>query len=188
MLNPDGACVRGLLLAAPPARRSLPSGSTRPLGRGTVNAEPGRLAAYADLVAALLDLRGSGPTRAFDAALTDAVASGTISDDLSRQLRWLQRAGERAIVEHAEAVLPPALVALQANATDQAIASMQPPAAPPVPAQSALPVEPIHDDEQDELDAVDEPEPAPVVQLESRRLLVAGLRPITDPAHRGTLP
>ncbi len=109
-----------------------------------MNAEPSRLAAYADLVAAVLDLRGCGPTQAFDAALNEAVAAGTISDDLARQLRWLQRAGERAIVEHAEAVLPPALVALQTNASDQAALPdgrrPWPRLARPTP---ALPVEPV---------------------------------------------
>lgn len=153
-----------------------------------MNAEPSRLAAYADLVAAVLDLRGGGPTQAFDAALNEAVAAGTISDDLARQLRWLQRAGERAIVEHAEAVLPPALVALQTNASDQTHSAMRPPVAPSFPASPTLPVEPARTDELDESESDDEPDPAPVVQLQSRRLLVAGLRPITDPLHRGTLP
>lgn len=139
-----------------------------------MNAEPGRLTAYADLVAAVLDLRGSGPTRAFDAALTEAVAAGSISDDLARRLRWLQRAGERAIVEHAEAVLPPALVALQANAAEQAL--------------TEPPVAPVWADEQHPAEVIDQPEPAPVRQLQPYRLLVAGLRPLPDPAHRGTLP
>ena len=82
-----------------------------------MDAEAGRRAAYADLVAAVLDLRSPEATRAFDAALSAAVAAGALPDDLARQLRWLQRQSERAVVEHAETVLPPALVALQRSIT-----------------------------------------------------------------------
>jgi len=146
-----------------------------------VNAEPGRLAAYADLVAAVLDLRSAGPRQAFDAALAEAVAAGTVGGDLARQLRQLQRASERAIVEHAEAVLPPALDALQANVS-QAVAASIPahqPSTAPQPADLG------HAPEREEPGQL---QPAPVVRLEARRLLVAGLRPIPDPVHRGTLP
>lgn len=139
-----------------------------------MNAEPGRLAAYADLIAAVLDLRGRGPTQAFDKAIAEALENDTISEDLARQLRWLQRASERAVVEHAEAVLPPALVALQATSYDPSVPAADPPFAPPV-------LEPAED-------VPLEPEPAPVVPLQARRLLVAGLRTLPDPAHRGTLP
>lgn len=146
-----------------------------------MTAEPGRVAAYADLVAAVLDLRGSGPTQAFDAALADALATGAISDDLARQLRWLQRVGERAIVEHAEAVLPPALVALQAIASHAGAA---------IDHQATPTTDRLADDLAQLTDLAEpvEPEPAPVVALEGRRVLVAGLRPLPDPAHRGTLP
>jgi hypothetical protein len=158
-----------------------------------VNAEPGRLAAYADLVAAVLDLRSSAPRQTFDAALAEAVAAGTISGDLARRLRQLQRASERAIVEHAEAVLPPALDALQTNVSqtvDPSTLAYQPDA-PTQPAELGGAPEPPENEEPAGLgdDAVDQPEEAaPVVQLEARRLLVAGLRTIPDPVHRGTLP
>ncbi len=169
-----------------------------------MNAEPGRVAAYADLVAAVLDLRSPGPRQAFDAALTEAVAAGTVSDELARQLRWLQRASERAIVEHAEAVLPPALDALQTNVSEApAPSALAPLAAASPPPQPAMPIpspdhasdhasDPVGDavgnERSAEPEEVDEPEAAPVVQLQARRLLVAGLRPLPDPAHRGTLP
>ena len=70
-----------------------------------------RLSAYADLVAAVLDLRSSAAREAFDEALATARDSGEIADNLARQLRWLQRQSERALVEHAESVLPAAMVA-----------------------------------------------------------------------------
>ncbi|MCZ3388336.1 MAG: hypothetical protein LH645_04285 [Actinomycetia bacterium] len=161
-----------------------------------MNAEPGRVAAYADLVAAVLDLRSPGPRQAFDAALSEAVAAGTVTDDLARQLRWLQRASERAIVEHAEAVLPPALNALQTtvssapapSALAPLVAAAQPPQ-PAMPTPSPDPVgEPASGTGSPEPEGLDAPEAAPVVQLQARRLLVAGLRPLPDPVHRGTLP
>lgn len=138
-----------------------------------MNAEPSRLAAYADLIAAVLDLRGSGATQAFDSAIAEALESGNISDDLARQLRWLQRASERAIVEHAEAVLPPALVALQPTSFSPTAPAAAPPFAPAL----------LDTAEDEQL----EQEQAPVVPLQARRLLVAGLRTLPDPAHRGTL-
>jgi hypothetical protein len=153
-----------------------------------VDAEAGRVAAYADLVAAVLDLRSPEASRAFDAALSAAVDAGALPDDLARQLRWLQRQSERALVEHAETVLPPALVALQRSITpldSPAFAeSGEQRAEPPVDQRA----EPDDEEDLDDFDGVAEPEPAPVVQLQARRLLVAGLRPLPDPAHRGTLP
>jgi hypothetical protein len=173
-----------------------------------VNAEPSRLAAYADLVAAVLDLRNPGPQQAFDAALGDAVAAGTVSADVARQLRWLQRASERAIVEQAESVLPPALDALQANVS----AAPSPEALAPLghaaeasPPRTALPETALPETALPETatpspagppgptgppgpEAFEEPDPATVIELPARRLLVAGLRPLPPPANRGTLP
>lgn len=163
--------------------------------------EAGRLAAYADLVAAVLDLRSPEVTRSFDAALFDAVADGVLPNDFARQLRWLQRESERAVVEQAETVLPPALVALQRSTTPSGPLTAEDPAEPPIeqrpdggpltPAAPAAPAAPADITELAELgdfDDVREPEAAAVVQLPARRLLVAGLRPLPDPAHRGTLP
>lgn len=171
-----------------PARRSLLMGSRRPPGRGTVNAEPGRLAAYTDLIGAVLDLRAPEPTQTFDAALADAVGAGRLAPELARELRWLQRQTERAIVEHAATVLPPALVALQTTETHHP--AQQPHSGSLVAPEPAEPYLDYLDDldESDETDELDELEAAPVVQLQSRRLLVAGLRPLPDPVHRGTLP
>lgn len=158
-----------------------------------MDAEAGRVAAYADLVAAVLDLRSPEASQAFDAALSAAVDAGALPDDLARQLRWLQRQSERALVEHAETVLPPALVALH-----RSIAPLSSPAAvdspgvaEPVDPPGEHHLEPDDEDELDDFNGIDETEPpesAPVVQLQARRLLVAGLRPLPDPAHRGTLP
>jgi hypothetical protein len=183
-----------------------------------VNAEPSRLAAYADLVAAVLDLRNPGPQQAFDAALGDAVAAGTVSADVARQLRWLQRASERAIVEQAESVLPPALDALQANVSaapsPEALAPLghAAEASPPRTAlpetalpETALPETALPETALSETatpspagppgptgppgpEAFEEPDPATVIELPARRLLVAGLRPLPPPANRGTLP
>ncbi len=150
-----------------------------------MSTDASRLAAYADLVAAVLDLRSSATRESFDEALAQALASGAIADDLARQLRWLQRQSERALVEHAESVLPPALVALDQSASGALAAPADVlPAARPTPPPPSTPAP-----EMDELS--DEPpddEPAAVVNLQSRRLLVAGLRPITDSTHRGVLP
>ena len=151
-----------------------------------MDADTGRRAAYADLVSAVLDLRSPEATAAFDAALSAAVASGSLSDEIARQLRWLQRQSERAVIEHAEAVLPPALVALQCSLTPLDSPTVAEPVGNPVEQPSEPPAEPSDEDEPDDFD--EEPEPAPVVHLQARRLLVAGLRPLPDPAHRGTLP
>jgi hypothetical protein len=166
-----------------------------------VDVEAGRAAAYSDLVAAVLDLRSPEATRAFDAALSAAVATGVLPEEIARQLRWLQRQSERAVIEHAETVLPPALVALQRSITPPGPCSTESLAEPlgeprpehgqQTPAQPAAPEEAADRADLGELgdvDEVEESEPAPVVQLQARRMLVAGLRPLPDPAHRGTLP
>lgn len=148
-----------------------------------MSSDASRLAAYADLVGAVLDLRSSATREAFDAALAEALTSGAIADDLARQLRLLQRQSERALVEHAEAVLPPSLVALDHSATDTIAASADiPPAERPAP-----PTTPAHPNDEASDESPDD-EPAAVVNLQARRLLVAGLRPIKDSTHRGGLP
>lgn len=143
-------------------------------------AEAGRVAAYADLVAAVLDLRSPEATTRFDQALTQASAEGQITPDLARQLRTLQRDAERSLVDHAAAVLPAALVAL-----DRSHGSSD----PGVAASASQPVEP--DGATPTTDSADEPlteaVPEPPADLTARRLLVAGLRPINDP-HHGSIP
>lgn len=181
MFNPFGAGSQGLALNCESERRSLLYGDHESGERGTMSTDAGRLAAYADLVAAVIDLRSPMTREAFDGALADAVASGALSDDLARQLRWLQRQNERAMVEHAESVLPPALVALDRSAADAPpvladVLQTAPPAVPPEVAPLATADDRVED------------EPAAVVNLQSRRLLVAGLRPITHSAHSGVVP
>ncbi len=150
-----------------------------------MNTDAGRLAAYADLVAAVLDLRSPGPAQEFDDALAQAVENGQLSDDVARQLRWLQRQCSRSIVEHAEAVLPAALVALDQS---RSAGGRHPVDEQPDATASASGARAVHEDES-EYDEVDDDEPAAVVNLQSRRLLVAGLRPLANPTpHRGTLP
>jgi hypothetical protein len=152
-----------------------------------VSAEAGRLAAYADLVAAVLDLRPSTTREAFDTAIVDGLHAGTITDDLARQLRWLQRQNERAMVEHAESVLPPALVALDRSAADAAppLSRAVPAAGPEPSAGTEAAIDPLIDPVTSDLDDLPDDEPAAVVNLQARRLLVAGLRPIAHPHSSG---
>lgn len=138
-----------------------------------MSTEAGRLAAYADLVAALLDLRDPGPTAAFDAAVDAAVADRSLTAEQARHLRWLQRETVRQVVEHAQGVLPTTLVALEA---EQAIDTSDLPDAVPAddsPARSA---------------ADDQVAPAPSGDLQARRLLVAGLRTLPDSPDVGPFP
>lgn len=126
-------------------------------------AESGRLAAYADLVTAVLDLRSPEATRRFDQALADAVAAGSLSPELARKLRMWQRDAERSLVDHAASVLPAALVALDQNQ--------------PAPDADQL----DHSAPDSEPEPLTDPRPDPPADLSARRLLVAGLRPISDP-------
>lgn len=128
-----------------------------------------RGAAYADLVAAVLDLRSPDATARFDDAVAAAVSAGSLTAELARHLRMLQREAERSLVEHAATVLPPALVALD-RANDAHVT--EPPVEPAPP-------------ESDPADAPAPHDPDPPADLTARRLLVAGLRPIS---HRGSLP
>lgn len=137
-----------------------------------MSTEAGRLAAYADLVAALLDLRDPGPSSAYDDAVDAAVADGSLTQEQARHLRWLQRETVRQLVDHARAVLPSTLVALEGEHSGGTAAL---PDAPPLPDDA-----PAAEDVPDE--------PAPPADLQARRLLVAGLRPLPDGPHRGTLP
>jgi hypothetical protein len=87
----------------------------------------------------------------------------------------LQRDAERALVDHAASVLPAALVALDQHAsTPDAEQPDHPVVSEQLEPDSAA--EPLTD-----------PPPDPPADLTARRLLVAGLRPISDP-HQGSLP
>ncbi len=70
--------------------------------------------AYADLVGGLLDARTDPATERFDAELAVFVTNGTVTAEAARTLRFWQRASLRGLVDHARAVLPPALTAREA--------------------------------------------------------------------------
>jgi hypothetical protein len=142
--------------------------------------QPARRAAYADLVAAVLDLRSPTATITFDRALADAVAAGTLADELARELRWLQRESVRDVVTHAAHVLPAALVALDTTGgavelREHSVAERST-AAPDSEGGAADTSTP---DLADDQSSTPDEESAPV-DLTARRLLVAGLRPIPD--------
>ena len=75
-----------------------------------------REAAYADLVAGLLDLRSDPATGRFDAELAAAEDEGRIDPQTAKVLRWWQRESLRTLVEHASAVVPPTMLALEVAA------------------------------------------------------------------------
>lgn len=153
-----------------------------------------RTAAYAELVSALLDLRRSAPTQAFDRVLGQAVTDGRLTDELARELKWLQRQSLHELVAHAEHVLPATLVALegtqegeadvaaeddepQTEPSEHPVSDPPPAAAPfvPAPPPGPAPAQPVGDW------AAPPTEPTTPIDLTSRRLLVAGLRPIEHP-------
>lgn len=72
-----------------------------------------RETAYGDLVAGLLDVRRDPATERFDAELAAAEEDGRIDAQTARVLRWWQRESLRSVVEHARAVVPPTLLALE---------------------------------------------------------------------------
>ena len=76
-----------------------------------------REAAYADLVAGLLDLRTDPATERFDAELAAAEEDGRIDAQTAKVLRWWQRESLRTMVEHARVVVPPTMMALERAAT-----------------------------------------------------------------------
>ena len=71
-----------------------------------------RSSAYAELVSGLLEARHDAASARFDAEVAAAEADGRIDERTARVLRWWQRESVRAVVEHARAVIPPALGAL----------------------------------------------------------------------------
>ncbi len=156
--------------------------------------QPARRAAYADLVAAVLDLRSPVATATFDRTLSDAVAAGMVTDELARELRWLQRESMRDVVTHAANVLPAALVALDATSHAQELheypVDQRPAADDPVTPTSQTSTVPASESEFDNPDTTadeiaDDQDPDAIhesapVDLTARRLLVAGLRAIPD--------
>ena len=151
--------------------------------------QPGRSAAYAELVSAVLDLRNPGSTHDFDALVAAAVADGRLAEPLARELRWLQRQTVRDVVEHAAHVLPATLVALEGGEEPAATPMDTRDPAMPADADVAQPTEAAEEhavtDPPDagtsSAEELDQERPAPLVDLTARRLLVAGLRPIDDP-------
>ncbi|MFN8168538.1 MAG: hypothetical protein U0S36_07115 [Candidatus Nanopelagicales bacterium] len=71
-----------------------------------------RAAAYADLLAALLDARSDPATARFDEEVAAAEAAGTLDGATARNLRWWQRESVRGLADHLGEVLPALLVAL----------------------------------------------------------------------------
>jgi hypothetical protein len=78
-----------------------------------VTSSRSREAAYADLVAGLLDLRSDPATERFDAELAAAEDEGRIDPQTAKVLRWWQRESLRTMVEHASAVVPPTMMAIE---------------------------------------------------------------------------
>jgi hypothetical protein len=77
-----------------------------------VSGRADRSSAYAELVSGLLEARHDAASARFDAEVSAAEADGRIDERTARVLRWWQRESVRAVVEHARAVIPPALGAL----------------------------------------------------------------------------
>jgi hypothetical protein len=78
-----------------------------------VTSSRSREAAYADLVAGLLDLRSDPATERFDAELAAAEDEGRIDPQTAKVLRWWQREALRTMVEHASTVVPPTMLAIE---------------------------------------------------------------------------
>lgn len=134
-----------------------------------MGSDSARYSAYADLVAGLLDARDQTAEARFDQELADAEASGRIDPDTARILRWWQRETQRALVAHAETVLPPTLLALERSSL-QARDRLD----------SGVADSPTEEPRVD----IDQPlddEPKQPTDLTARRLLVAGLTPLRDP-------
>jgi hypothetical protein len=81
-----------------------------------VTSQRSREAAYADLVAGLLDLRSDPATERFDAELVSAEDDGRVDAQTAKVLRWWQRESLRTLVEHASTVVPPTMLALETAA------------------------------------------------------------------------
>ena len=133
-----------------------------------------RSSAYAELITGLLDVRDTSSEMQFDAALAEAESADRIDSDTARLLRWWQRETVRAVVDHAQLVLPATLLALE-DSFREAHQRTTPPIDQPVSPPAAAPA----------TEAAAEPEwtqdQPPPTDLSARRLLVAGLTPLRDP-------
>ncbi|MEO8330049.1 MAG: hypothetical protein ABI586_08600 [Candidatus Nanopelagicales bacterium] len=138
---------------------------------GTVVMQGARHSAYAELIAGLLDVRDTTCEAEFDAALAAAERDHRIDADTARLLRWWQRESVRAIVDHAQSVLPATLMALEASVRDGRERIFN-------PSSDALVDDPT---EEAGGEAEWEEQPLPPTDLSARRLLVAGLTPLRDP-------
>lgn len=147
-----------------------------------------RESAYAELVAGLVDARDDVATARFDAELARAEADGRVDAATARTLRWWQRASVRAVGDHARAALPPVLAALDRAhdvAVDDLAAAEQ--ALDDAMAAAFPGTEPVtHGEPLPPGTTADVPEPTAEAEasgpdLSSRRLLVAGLTPLTPP-------
>lgn len=145
-----------------------------------------REAAFGDLLVGLLEVRSDPATERFDAELTAAQEDGRIDPQTARVLRWWQRESIRSLVEHARAVVPPTLIALERAARgagdDVALASRSWERAAGDEAAAARPAaprrveEPRSDAGPGSASTADEPGPVLAdITEHRRRLLVAGL-------------
>lgn len=140
-----------------------------------------REAAYADLVAGLLDLRADPATGRFDAELASAEDDGRIDAQTAKVLRWWQRESLRTLVEHASTVVPPTMLALEsaAGGSQREVESSAQSWARAAADDSARSAESMSttDVDSETLPDTDEAEVPPPTDLSEhrRRLLVAGL-------------
>jgi len=166
-----------------------------------VVSEAARRAAYAELVAGLLDVRDATSDERFDEAVEHAQQMGRIDVTTARELRLLQRRSVRAVIDHAQTVLPATMVSLEQAHRD---AGLQATSMSESATEQHADDEPCDDDlsrqtgedsedgdarlddNRDE-DAFDvghtadvDPAVSPLVDLTARRLLVAGLTPLPD--------
>jgi hypothetical protein len=147
-----------------------------------------REAAFSDLVGGLLDARTDPATDRFDAELSAAEDDGRIDPQTAKVLRWWQREAQRAMVEHAQAVLPTTLLALEqaASGADREVRASaaswaravadEPSQVPPVSQRPDPPAAGSHDRPAAARRPDEEPLTPPADLSEHRRrLLVAGL-------------
>jgi len=154
----------------------------------TVASHAARQAAYAELVAGLLDVRDEGAQERFDGQVEQLVAEGLMTPDVARSVRLLQRQSVRAVVEHAQAVLPTTLMALESSHREQWLNQFAEDDNPEdldglldastdvLSDELADLTDEMPDDISDDNVAQDGP-----VDLTARRLLVAGLTLLPDP-------
>ena len=138
-----------------------------------------RHAAYAELVAGLLDVRDPAAEERFDRRLDELVAQGLVDPDGARSLRLLQRQSVRALVEHAQTVLPATLLAIENSHREQSANDVddQPSFAESVrDAETASASDAMADQADEEIDLLEPP-----ADLTARRLLVAGLTQLPEP-------